>query len=177
MIGDDQFLCKNKLNRITINRHETPLSTARQRFAFAWTGFWIFWIRAPGASNRIRSEVFFHATGSRLDLDFVFTEKTFLVVCLTYIYPDSNRSRIAFNLAGTGTGIDLDSQFAKQDWIRTQKNQSPNNSTARQRCTGSGYQDSSQGKIQQILNKPGRIRSTLLFKFQDPFFKFQFFEI
>ena len=32
-------------------------------------------------------------------------------------------------LVGTGSGLDLDSQFAKQDWIRTQKNQSPNTST------------------------------------------------
>ena len=28
------------------------------------------------------------------------------------------------NLFGTGYGLDLDSQFAKQDWNRTQKNQS-----------------------------------------------------
>jgi len=31
-----------------------------------------------------------------MDLDNVFTEKTLLVVCLTYIYPDSNKSRIAW---------------------------------------------------------------------------------
>jgi len=30
-----------------------------------------------------------------LDLDFLFTEKTLLVVCLNYIHLDSNRSRIA----------------------------------------------------------------------------------
>jgi len=58
---------------------------------------WIldFWIRPPTASNRIRSEVIFPVAGSGLDLDFVFTEKTLLVLCLTYIFPDSNRSRIA----------------------------------------------------------------------------------
>jgi len=61
----------------------------------AWSGFWIFSNRTPAASNRIRSEVFFPAAGSGLDLDFVFTEKMLLVVCLSYIFPDSNRSRIA----------------------------------------------------------------------------------
>jgi len=62
----------------------------------AWSGFWIFSNRTPAASNRIRSEVFFPAAGSGLDLDFVFTEKMLLVVCLSYIFPDSNRSRIAW---------------------------------------------------------------------------------
>ena len=38
--------------------------------------------------------------------------------------PDSD----CLNLVGNGSGSDLDSQFAKQDWIRTQKNQSPNTS-------------------------------------------------
>jgi len=52
-----------------------------------------FFIRPPAASNRIRSDVFFPATGS--GLGFVYTGKTLLVVCLTYIYPDSYRSRIA----------------------------------------------------------------------------------
>jgi len=48
---------------------------------------WIldFWIRTPVASNSIRGEVFFPVAGS--GLDFVFTGKTLLVVCLTYIYP------------------------------------------------------------------------------------------
>jgi len=40
----------------------------------------------PVACNRIRTEVFFPEAGSGLDLDFVFTEKTLLVVCLTYIF-------------------------------------------------------------------------------------------
>ena len=59
----------------------------------AWTGFLIFWIRSPTASNRIRSEVFFAIAGARVD--FVFAEKTLLVLCFTYIYAESNRSRIA----------------------------------------------------------------------------------
>ena len=46
-------------------------------------------------SNSIRNEVIVPVAGSRLDMDFVFTEKTLQVVCLTYIYPDSNRSWIA----------------------------------------------------------------------------------
>jgi len=33
------------------------------------------------------------------------------------------------NLVGTGSGMDLDSQFATPDWIWTKKNQSPNTST------------------------------------------------
>ena len=57
--------------------------------------FGFFGNRTPAASNRIRSEVFFPGTGSGLDLDFVFTKKTLLVVCLTFVLPDSNMSRIA----------------------------------------------------------------------------------
>jgi len=49
---------------------------------YAWTGFGIFWIRTPVASNRIRSEVFFAVAGVGMDLDFVFSEQTVLVVCL-----------------------------------------------------------------------------------------------
>jgi len=60
----------------------------------AWTGFWIFWILTPAASNRIRSEIFSGAAGS--GLYFVFVEKTLLVVCLAYIQLDSNRNPIAF---------------------------------------------------------------------------------
>ena len=41
-----------------------------------WTGFGIFWIWTPAASNRIRSEVFFAVAR----VDFVFTEKMLLVV-------------------------------------------------------------------------------------------------
>jgi len=60
---------------------------------WGWTGLWTFWIRTPAASNRIKSEVFSAAPGSGLDL--VFAEKMLLVVCLTYIKPESNRIRIA----------------------------------------------------------------------------------
>jgi len=33
-------------------------------------------------------------------------------------------------LVGTGSGADLDSKFAKQNWIRIQTNQSPNTSNS-----------------------------------------------
>jgi len=36
---------------------------------------WIFWIRTPAASNRIRIEVFFAAARSGLYMNFVFGEK------------------------------------------------------------------------------------------------------
>jgi len=55
----------------------------------------MFWIRTPAASNKIRSEVFFAVAGAGLDLDFVFAEETLLFFCLTSIYPESNRSRVA----------------------------------------------------------------------------------
>jgi len=54
----------------------------------AWTGFWVLII---ADSNRIRSEVFFAVAG----LDFVFVEKTLLVIFLTYSFAESNRNRIA----------------------------------------------------------------------------------
>jgi len=53
---------------------------------------WIFWTWIRATSKRIRSEVFFAVAGA--DLDFVFAEKTLLVVGLTYIYPESNRIRL-----------------------------------------------------------------------------------
>ena len=40
---------------------------------------------ASGCFQQDRSEVIFHVAGPGLDLDFVFTEKTLLVLCLTYI--------------------------------------------------------------------------------------------
>jgi len=55
--------------------------------------FWIFWIRTPAASNRIRREVFFAVVRAELDLDFVFFE--IQVLCLIFIYAESNKSRIA----------------------------------------------------------------------------------
>jgi len=80
----------------------------------AWTGFLIFWIRNPAASNRIRSEPSFALAGA--GLDFVLTESTMLVVGLTYIYLESSRTRIAcFYLVP-----DLDLKFAKQSCNRTQ---------------------------------------------------------
>jgi len=48
-----------------------------------------------GCFQQDRTEVFFPEAGSGLDLDFVFTEKMSLVVCLTYIFPDSNKSLTA----------------------------------------------------------------------------------
>ena len=33
-------------------------------------------------------------------------------------------------VVGTGSGLDSDSKFAKQDWIRTQENQSPKTPTS-----------------------------------------------
>jgi len=90
---------------------------------FAWTGFWIFWIQTPAASNRIRSEVFFPVAG----LDLVFT-KINITVCLVDLYlPGLKQELDCLNLVGTESG--LDSKFAKQDWIRTQENQSPNTSS------------------------------------------------
>jgi len=35
------------------------------------------------------------------------------------------------NLIGTGSGLDFDLKCVKQDWVRSQKNQSPNASTIR----------------------------------------------
>ena len=100
-----------------------------------WTGFWIFWIRKPAASNNIRSEVFFPVAGSRLDLDFVFTEKK-LTVCLVDIYlPEIKQESDCLNLFGTGSGLESYSKFAKQDWTRTQEKRSPNTSMKQKRLT------------------------------------------
>jgi len=50
----------------------------------AWTGFWIFWIRTPGASNRIRSEVFSPVAGSGLEFVLCLLKKRHrLFPCLT----------------------------------------------------------------------------------------------
>ena len=78
------------------------ISGLHQRYA--WTGLQIFWIRTPAASNRIRSLVFLPVAGTGLDLDFVLTEKTLLVVYFTDIQPHSNRSRIPCNIQ-TGVGF------------------------------------------------------------------------
>jgi len=92
---------------------------------------WIldFLDRTPAASNRIRSEVFFPVAGSGLDLDFVFTEKN-VSVCLVDIFlPGLKQESYCLNGSWYRIRLDLDSKFAKQDWIRTQENQSPNTST------------------------------------------------
>ena len=62
--------------------------------AEVWTD-WIldFLDRTLAASSRIRSEVFF--AEAELDMNFVFADNTFVVLHLTYIYAESNRSRIA----------------------------------------------------------------------------------
>jgi len=50
--------------------------------------------------------------------------------CLLDLYiPGVKKESDCLNQVGTGSGLDSDSQFAKEDWIRTQKNQSPNPST------------------------------------------------
>jgi len=43
----------------------------------AWTGFWIFWVWTPAASNRIKSEAFFAVAGAGSDLDSVFLKKRY----------------------------------------------------------------------------------------------------
>ena len=72
--------------------------TAYQRRC-AWTGFWIFWIRIPAASNRIRSEVFFPVAGSG-GFGFCVYWKD-VTVWLGDIYlPGLNRSRMAWMEVG-----------------------------------------------------------------------------
>jgi len=95
-----------------------------------WTGFWIFWIRTPAASNKVRSEVFFPVAGfgSGLDLDFVFTEKN-VTVCLVDIYlpglkQESDclngswyRIRIGFGFKFYKTGLDPDSRKSESEHL------------------------------------------------------------
>jgi len=50
--------------------------------------------RTP-ASIRVGSESFSAVAETKLDLNFVFAEKTFLVVCLTSVFVEANRNRIA----------------------------------------------------------------------------------
>jgi len=59
----------------------------------AWTGFWVFLIRTPAASNRIRNEIFFPVAGSglpvvsgwyRIRIGFGFK------ICKTGLNPDSS---------------------------------------------------------------------------------------
>jgi len=60
-----------------------------------------------GYFHRDQEWGFLSVVESGLDLGFVFTEKTLLVVYLTYIYPDSNRSQTAWILL-----------VPDPDWIR-----------------------------------------------------------
>ena len=84
--------------------------------------------RTLAASNRIRSEVIFPVAGSRLDLDFFYWRKV-TGSLLDLLFPGLKQESDCLNLVGTGSGLDSDSQFAKPDWTRTQKNQSPNTSS------------------------------------------------
>jgi len=78
------------------------------------------------------------------------------------------------NLVGTGSGFDLDSKFAKQDWTRTQKNQSPNTSATYHRCAGPGLRDSSPAGFSKFWRN--RIGSGLLkLPNQDQHFQILFF--
>jgi len=56
------------------------------------SGFFGSGLLLPSIGSGVR---FFAVAGAGLDLDFVFTEKTLLVVCFTYINAESNKSRIA----------------------------------------------------------------------------------
>jgi len=83
-----------------------------------------------GYFHRDQEWGFLSVVESGLDLGFVFTEKN-VTGCLLDLYlPGLKQESDCLNLIGTGSGLDSDSQFAKQDWIRTQKNQSPNTSSA-----------------------------------------------
>ena len=76
---------------------------------------WILIFLDPGSGffQQDQEWCFFSVAGS--GLDFVFTEKTLLVVCLTYIYLDSNRCRIAWISLWTAT---------EQIWTATEKQSS-----------------------------------------------------
>ena len=51
--------------------------------------------------------------------------------CLLYWYSTGfKQDSDSLNLVGTGSGVDSDSKFAKQDWTRIQKNQCPHTSAA-----------------------------------------------
>ena len=72
----------------------------------------------------------------RIEFGFYFYWKS-VTGCLLDLYlPWLKQESDCLNLFGTGSGLDSDSQFAKQDWIRTQKNQSPNTSIAGSRKIG-----------------------------------------
>ena len=78
---------------------------------------------------------FLYCSRVRLDLDCIFAEKN-VTGCLLDLYlPGLKQESDCLNLVGTGSGLDLVSKFAKQDWTRTQKNHSPNTSVLHTRYT------------------------------------------
>jgi len=96
----------------------------------AWTGLWIF-----------GSELRQHPTGSEVRLSFLHPDPGWswisfgvgfhywkkLIGCLLDLYlPGLKQESDLLNLVGTGSQLDSDSQFEKQDWFQTQTNQSPN---------------------------------------------------
>jgi len=78
-------------------------------------------IRGPHI-GLLAGKVFLPVDGFGLDLDFMFTEKTILVLCLTSGLKQESDCLCLF---GTGSVLDSYSKFAKEDWIRSQKNWSP----------------------------------------------------
>ena len=75
----------------------------------------------------------------RIGFGFCFYWKNVTGSLLDLYFPGLKQESDGLNLLGTGSRLDLDSQFVKPDWIRTQKNQSPN--TSNQRCTGAGVSE------------------------------------
>ena len=68
---------------------------------------------------------FFAVTG--LGFDFVFAEKTLMVLFVWFAFTPSQTGIALFvsALVGTGLGADSDSIFTKQAWLRSHKNQTP----------------------------------------------------
>ena len=65
----------------------------------------------------------------RIGLGFCFYWKNVIGSLLDLYFPGLKQESDCLNSVGTGTGLESDSQFVKPDWIRAQKNQSPNTST------------------------------------------------
>jgi len=120
---------KSAAGKVTLPKVSwTPLQKVTTWQRCALTGFGIFWIRIPAASNRIRSEVFFPVAGSGLELDFVFTEKN-VAVCLVDIYLPGRkqesdclhgswyRIRIGFGFKICKTGLDPDSRKSESEHL------------------------------------------------------------
>jgi len=66
----------------------------------------------------------------RVGYGFCFHWKNVTGSVIDLYFPGFKQESDCLNLVGTGSGLDSDSQFAKPDWIRTQKNQSPNTSNS-----------------------------------------------